>query len=195
LLQALGDPSAHVRAAAAQALGLFTADISSIAALNLHASYDPSYAVIANSVLSLAALKAPGADAVLAKALGQASDRGVIASAALEGYAKLKGADAIALEEQYARYGAPLDTRDAAVSALGEIGKGHGQVIPFLCGLLGDPNPRVGRTTLRVISDLHDRAAVPCLQRYAQTLPFASQQRPVLEAVKAIQGSPASTSR
>ncbi len=194
LREALGDPSAHVRAAAAKALGLFGVDIESIAALNLHASYDPSYAVIANSVTSLAALKAPGVESVLARALGQASDKGVIAAAALEGYAKLRGADAIGLEEQYARYGAPLDTRDAAVSALGEIGKGHPQVTQFVCGLLGDPNARTNRTVLRVIADLRDSAAVPCLQRYAQSLPFASQQRSVFDVIKALQNKAAGKS-
>lgn len=188
LRQAMGDPSAHVRAAAAKSLALFGSDISSVAALNLHASYDPSYAVIANSVESLATSKAAGADAVLAKALQQTSDKGVIAAAALRGYAKLKGADVIPLEEQYARYGAPLDTRDAAITALGEIGKGHAQVTQFLGSLLGDPNARTNRMIVSALADLGDRAGIPYLQRYAQSAKTSFQHRAALEAIAVIEG-------
>jgi HEAT repeat protein len=186
----LGDPSAKVRAAAADALGAFGPDLSSIAALNLHASYDASYAVIAKSVQSLGAMKAPGAQNVLARALKQPSDRGVIASGALEGYAKLQGSAAIPLEERYAIYGAPPDTRDAAITALGELSHGHPEVFKFLGGLFGDPNPRINRRLVMVLSATHDFAAIPYLQHYADSLPYADRRRVVQQSIVELRTAP-----
>lgn len=169
LRQALEDTSAHVRASAADALSNFNADAATIAALNAHAATDPSYATVASSVRSLADLKAPGLEPVLARALTEPSNRAAIASAALYGYGKLEGKKAIPLEERYARYGAPLDSRPGAIRNLGKIGKGDHAVTSFLTGLLGDPDLFTNITVLESLAALGDTSALPAIKRVSAT--------------------------
>jgi HEAT repeat protein len=184
---ALSDPSAHVRAAAAQALGEFLQDPLSIAALKVRAQSDQSYATIAASVRSLADLKAPGIEAVLARALDEESNNGVIRSSALDGYAKVERKGAIPLEERYARYGAPLDSRNAAIRALGRIGRGDGRVTSFLTGLLGDPNLRTNFAVLGALAKLGDEGAIPAVKRLAATTEDERLRQASLETVAAIE--------
>ncbi len=169
LRTALRDPSAHVRAAAAAALAQFPADAATIATLKARAAADPSYQTVAASVHTLAAWNAPGVLAVLGKALAEPSDQAEIASAALEGYGLVQHAGAIPLEERYARYGAPSDSRSAAIRALGRIGKGRRDVTSFLAGLLGDPDLRINFGLMRALGSLGDPAAIPALERLAKT--------------------------
>jgi len=183
----LSDPSAHVRSAAAAALGTFAADPVSIGALKARAASDPSYATVAASVRSLADLRAPGIRPVLARALHEPSNNGVIASSALYGYAKIERAGAIPLEERYARYGAPLDSRDAAIRALGRIGTGDGRVTSYLTALLGDPNLRTNFTILDALAKLGDERAVPAVKRLAATTEDQRLRRASLEAVAQIE--------
>ena len=169
LVLALADPSAHVRSAAAEALGSFSGDAATISGLKRLAASDPSYATVASAVRSLADFKEPGVQSVLAHALVEPSNDGVIASAALYGYAKVEGDGAIALEERYARYGAPLWSRGAAITALGRIGMRDPRVTAFLTGLLGDPNLRTNFTLLRALGRRADPTALPALGRLAST--------------------------
>lgn len=169
LRSALDDRSAHVRAAAAAALGGFPADAQTLAALKARAASDDSYATIAASVRSLAQLKAPGVGVVLANALNEPSNNGQIASAALFGYSRVDGKGAIGLEERYARYGAPLDSRREAIRSLGHIGKGDRTVTTFLTGLLGDPDLLTNFTILDTLTSLNDPAALPAVERLAAT--------------------------
>ncbi|HXW77756.1 MAG TPA: HEAT repeat domain-containing protein, partial [Candidatus Eremiobacteraceae bacterium] len=137
--------------------------------LRAHAAGDPSYATIAACIRTLADWKAPDLNALLAGALGEPSTNGVIASAALFAYSVRDGAAAIPLETGFARYGAPLDSRGAAIDALSRIGAGHPAVTKFLESLIGDPDFRTNLAVLHGLSRLGDPSAIPALLRYAQT--------------------------
>jgi HEAT repeat protein len=184
---ALTSGSAHVRSAAAQMLGSFPSDPRTIAALQKLAAGDPSYATIASSVRSLADLKAPNLEPVLARALGEPSNNGEIASAGLYGYARMEKKGAIPLEERYARYGAPLDSRGAAIRALGRIGKGDPKVTAFLTALLGDPSLFTNFGILASLADLGDPAALPAVERLAATTTDDRLRQGALETVATIQ--------
>ncbi|HEY5095870.1 MAG TPA: M1 family metallopeptidase [Candidatus Eremiobacteraceae bacterium] len=160
LQSALRDPSAHVRRAAADALADFPADAQATKKLQDIAAHDESYRAIAAAVQTLAHWHAPGIERLLARALVEPSNNAEIASAALSGYAIVQGNAAIPLERSYARYGAPLDSRGAAILALGSIGKGDPQVTAFLGGLLGDPDLVTNFTILRALTSLDDPAAL-----------------------------------
>lgn len=169
LFAELSDRSAHVRAAAARALSDFGGDPATISVLERLAASDPSYATTAASVTTLAQYDAPGIPAVLARALTEPSNNGVVASAALHGYAVVEKSGAIALEERYARYGAPQASRNAAIGALGTIGKGDARVTAFLTSLLGDPNFRTNFALFRALGEREDVKAIPALERFAKT--------------------------
>jgi aminopeptidase N len=168
LTSALSDPSAHVRFAAANALGDFSADPAAIASLKRLAASDPSYNTVAASLVSLAKVDASGISPILARALVQPSNNGVIASAALHGFAIVEKSGAIALEERYAKYGAPQTSRNAAIAALGTIGKTDAQVTTFLTSLLGDPNFRTNFALFRALGGRADPKAIPALERFAK---------------------------
>lgn len=160
LQSALRDPSAHVRRAAADALADFPSNAQATKSLQEMADHDRSYRAIAAAVQTLAQWHAPGIERLLAQALVEPSNNAEISSAALSGYATVQGKAAIPLERSYARYGAPLDSRGAAILALGKIGKGDPKVTAFLGGLLGDPDLVTNFTILRALTSLGDPAAL-----------------------------------
>jgi aminopeptidase N len=165
----LRDPSAHVRTAAADALASFSRNGAVTQALRNIASSDRSYLAVAAAVQTLARWRAPDIGRILARALVEPSNHAEIASAALTGYATVSGSAAIPLERRYARYGAPLDTRAAAISALGRIGKRNSNVTVFLYGLLGDPDLLTNFTILRALTSLGDPRALGPIRRLAST--------------------------
>jgi aminopeptidase N len=186
---ALSDPSAHVRSAAALALSDFPSDSAAIVTLKQLAASDPSYATIAGSVRTLADWHAPDVDPILAQALTEPSNNGIIAGAALLGYAEMEKAGAIPLEEKYARYGAPLDSRGTAIRALGRIGKGHPDVTTFLTGLLGDPSLFTNFTILQALGTVGDPAALPAVERLAVTTTDVRLQQFALATAKMIKAA------
>lgn len=169
LLLALHDPSAHVRRAAAYALAAFPPNAAATKTLDGIAAHDGSYLTIAAAVQTLARWHAPAIDQLLARALAEPSNNAEIASAALSGYATVNAKAAIPLERRYARYGAPLESRGAAIEALGQIGGGDSQVTAFLTGLLGDPDLVTNFTVLRALTALGDPAALKAIRGLAAT--------------------------
>jgi HEAT repeat protein len=158
-----------VRAAAADALGAFPSDPATTKILLDRAASDRSYSTIAAAVQTLARWHVRGIHIVLARALVEPSNEAQIASAALTGYATVDGKKSVPLEERYARYGAPLDSRVAAIRALGDAGKGDAQVTTFLSGLLGDPDLITNFTILRALTSLGDPRALPAIRKLAAT--------------------------
>jgi len=187
LFNALGDSSAHVRAAAAAALADFSSDPATVATLKKLANGDPSYATVAESVTTLAHFDASGITPILARALDERSDNGEIASAALRGYALVEKSGAIALEERYAKYGAPQASRNAAIGSLGTIGKGDAHVTAYLAGLLGDPNLRTNFAIFRALGQRGDPKAIPPLERFAETTEDVRLRQGAQAAVAAIE--------
>jgi aminopeptidase N len=169
LRTALNDPSAHVRAAAADALAAFPPNAATTKILLDRAANDQSYRTVAAAVQTLARWDASGIHSLLAHALVEPSNNGEISSAALSGYATVDGAKAIPLEERYARYGAPLDSRGAAIAALGDTGRGDAQVTADLTGLLGDPDLVTNFMILRALTALGDPRALPAIRKLAAT--------------------------
>jgi aminopeptidase N len=165
----LSDPSAHVRTAAADALASFPPNAATTKILLNRAANDPSYRTVAAAVKTLAHWDVGSIQSILARALVEPSNNGEIASAALDGYATVDHAKAIPLEERYARYGAPLDSRGAAIAALGEIGRGDSQATADLTGLLGDPDLVTNFMILRALTSLGDPRAQPAIRKLAAT--------------------------
>jgi aminopeptidase N len=190
LRAALHDSSAHVRAAAADALAAYPPDAAATATLFERAERDPSYATIAAAVQTLAHWRVRGVHALLAHALVEQSNRGEIASAALAGYAIVDGKKATPLEERYARYGAPLDSRGAAIAALGDTGKGDAHVTAFLAGLLGDPDLVTNFTILRALTSLGDPRALVAIRNLAATTEDERLRDRAITAADAIANMP-----
>ena len=142
---------------------------------------------VAESITTLAHFDAPGVAPILAHALAEPSSNGVIASAALRGYALVEKNRAIALEERYAKYGAPQASRNAAIAALGTIGKGDAHVTAYLTGLLGDPNFRTNFALFRALGQRADRRAIPPLERFARTTEDVRLRQGAQAAIAAIE--------
>ncbi len=195
---ALLDPSAHVRAAAAGALGFYPSNPARLKTLLRLAAADRSYSTIAAAIQTVAKWHAPAVDRVLGKALVEPSNNAVIASAALSGFATADGKAAIPLELRYARYGAPLDSRGAAIGALGRVGKGNPRVTEFLAGLLGDPDLVTNFAILRALTSLGDPGALGAIRRLAATTEderLRDRALAAADALAAMAKSPRSASR
>jgi aminopeptidase N len=166
---ASGPPA--VRAAAASGLGTAHADAATIAALERHAEYDQSYATMAAAISALGRLRASSARTLLFAALKDESANGRIAGAALGAIGRLEGRAAISLLERYARYGAPADSRPAAISALARAGRGAAPVASFVEGLLGDRDLAVKYEAAGALGDIGVAAAIPALDHQLTAVP------------------------
>ena len=167
LIEALRDPDARVREAAAEALGEFAGDATAAAALEGVVRSEPKVYVVAAALKSLGKMQAPKAFETLRSALGRDSHRDVIRQKALEGLAELGDAPGLPLALEWARYGRPPRAREAAIEALGKLGRGDDNVFRYLTSLLADPYVWARRAALTALGELGDARALPTLEAFA----------------------------
>ena len=167
LVEALRDSDARVREAAAESLGEFAGDATAAAALDGVVRAEPKTYVVAAALKSLGKMQAPKAFDTLRGALGRNSHRDAIRQHALKGLAELGDARGLALALEWSRYGRPPRVREAAIEALGKLGRGNDEVFRFLTSLLADPYVWARRSALTALGELGDFRALPTLEAFA----------------------------
>ncbi len=167
LIEALGDADPRVREAAAEALGEFAGDATAAAALESVVRSEPKVYVVAAALKSLGKMQAPKAFDTLRGALGRDSHRDIIRQKAFEGLAELGDARGLPLALEWARYGRPPRAREAAIEALGKLGRGNDDVFRYLTSLLTDPYVWARRAALTALGELGDARALPTLEAFA----------------------------
>jgi HEAT repeat protein len=124
---------------------------------------------------------------LLLNAAREPSFNGIAQSGALRGLAASRRPEAVEALLQRVRYGATSDyVRPAAVTALGEIGRGlelhaRERVLEALLDLLRDPFYRVTMAAARALGVLGDPGAIPALEAFARTR--VTQETAVVERV------------
>ncbi|HEY5094365.1 MAG TPA: M1 family aminopeptidase [Candidatus Eremiobacteraceae bacterium] len=172
----------QMRTAAAQALSEAPADAATIAALVRHAAYDPSYATMAAAITSLGKLQIKSAHAMMLSAAANDEATGEIASAALGALARIDGRAAIPLLERYARYGAPDDSRPAAVRALARAGRKDREAASFVAGLLQERDLAIKFAAAGALGRMGVPSAVVALQRELLTSPDYPFYRTIVQS-------------
>jgi aminopeptidase N len=124
---------------------------------------------------------------LLLNAARESSFNGIAQGGALRGLAASRRPEAVEALLQRVRYGATSAVaRPAAVTALGEIGKGlerreRERVLEALLDLLRDPFYRVAMAAARALGVLGDPQAIPVLEAFARTR--GAQEAAVVERV------------
>jgi aminopeptidase N len=175
LLAGLNLPHPKARRAVVEALGSYREDPAVAAALEQRAKRgDKSYLVEAELARALGRVRAPQALRALKQMLGRHSHLESIRSACFEALAELGIPDGFALAAQGARYGAPQDSRPAAIAAVGRLGLTHPELRKPARDLLEGiaqhrDNPaatfRGKMSALRALERLGDLDALPALRR------------------------------
>lgn len=154
LLEALNDPSPHVRQAALAGLGRHPDTPGVIDRALAAAHHDSSAAVQAAAVEALVHLEAPQATNILRSALVTPSYREVIrrtALALLPG-ASLPPAEVLRLALPFTEPDQPADVRRTAIDVLGHLAPERRAALDALWRLLTDPDPRIRRATLEALA-------------------------------------------
>src|SRR3972149_6966054 len=94
-------------------------------------------------------MQAPKAFDTLRGALGRNSHRDAIRQHALKGLAELGDGRGLAPPRAWSRYAHPPRVREAAIEALGKLGRGNDEVFRFLTSLLADPYVWARRSAAR----------------------------------------------
>jgi HEAT repeat protein len=169
VLAALHDNDKRVRMAAQDAAGTLKHANASIIGTLRAMTNDPDPNVVASSLASLGALKAPGAYTLLVSSLSRPSFRETIASGALRGLAALGDMRAFSIVKSRTAYGTPENERNAALSALARLASHAKKPQLALNTLLHvaqhDPLITSRISAVRALGVLGDSAAIPVLQR------------------------------
>jgi len=178
LLAALDLPHPKARRVVIEALGSYREDPAVAAALEkLARKGDPSYLVESELARSLGKVRAPQALRLLKPMLSRPSHLQSIRSAVFEALAELSDPEGFPLVVQGARYGAPQDSRPAAIMALARLGQAHPhlrkparEILEGMAQHRDNPAAtfRGKMAALRALERLGDLEALPALRRVTQ---------------------------
>ncbi len=160
---------ARVRRAAIWGLGNCSPDDELIDLLRNVVERDDSDFVVAAALQAIANTKSERAFDLLIEALNRDSYREAIRSSAFIGLVNLKDKRAIPHALAFTEYGRPAQARDAAIRALGELGKGDDKVYDRILELLKDPSWRTRVNAIKALGKLNDKRAIARLKEIEQT--------------------------
>ncbi|MBI4467482.1 MAG: HEAT repeat domain-containing protein [Acidobacteria bacterium] len=167
LLEGLRDPDPRVREKVAEALGEFAGDATAASTLEKTMASEPKTYVVAAAAKALGKTRSERAFERLRAALSRESHRDVIRQKAFEGFAELGDPRAVPLLVEWASYGRPPRAREAAIEALGKLGRGNDDVLRRLLALVNDPYIWARRSALKALGELGDERAIPVLEDVA----------------------------
>ncbi|HEX2252389.1 MAG TPA: M1 family aminopeptidase [Thermoanaerobaculia bacterium] len=180
LRPALDDPESRVRSEAVEAVGTFARRATSaerreqIALLRRALTEEPSYYARAAAADSLGRYSENKDEVLplLMRALDQPSHREVVREAALASLARLRATEARERIERLARYGAPAESRGAAMRALAILARGDDDesdsVREMLVATARTDGSFSGRqAAYRALGELGDARALPVLDDIA----------------------------
>jgi aminopeptidase N len=190
----IGDPDSRVRTSVLDSLGSFPGHAELIPVLKRALETDDSYAARAAAASSLGEFEKRRDEVVpiLLSALAQESFHELVRGAAVKALAKVDPARAWEPAQRLAKYGAPIDGRSDALSALVTIARDphrRDEVRKILEGYLDDPYYSLREGTYRRLGELGDPAAIPGIERRARLEADGRQQRNAEKAVQRILAS------
>ena len=137
---------------------------------------------------SLAQLKAPNAFEILSAAVQADSPDNTTRRAALRAFGTLGDDRAVPILLAQSAPGVPIDVRPAAISSLGAVGKGNGEVTRALVSYLDEP--RISKfSTVFALGRHGDPDAIPALEKLLKSgklfFGLASVTKGQIEALRA----------
>ena len=126
---------------------------------------DPSYHVRSEALRSAARLREKSLVPFLRGALAEKSWFDVVRSAALTGLAELKRPELVGLLKSHTASSQPRGVRAAALRALGAYIPYDDSIIPFVGGLLAQPNEWFQQVAAGVLGGSEDVRALPFLEK------------------------------
>lgn len=168
LVAALADGDSRVRRGAAEGLATLK-NREAVPALLRALGDDASYYARGEAAKALGQIGGDGVYDPLVGALTQESHNDIVRSKAFEGLAELGDKRAIVVAAKWSAYGRPPKAREAAIKALGKLGKGDAKVRLELETLLAaDPYIWARQSAIKALKTLGDAAAIPALEKAAR---------------------------
>jgi len=177
----LSDQTPWVREIAVRTLGSFKQDTDLTSRLTDLAAHDPAYRVRAAAFRSLAEVKAPNAFDILAAAVDSDSPDGILRDAALGGFGALGDPRAVPTLLTWSSPGKPLNSREEAVSALGELDKKNPSITQTLVSYLQDSHFDLRITAILALGARGDPSAVPPLEEMRKNGDGSMEEGPYLD--------------
>jgi aminopeptidase N len=172
LIRCLQVRQPKARRAVVTALGQFTGDEAVLGALTPFANRDRSWFVESEANRAIGKLRLPGSFDMLVRNLKRRSFREIVRVGALDGLAQSRDERAFEPIAEAARYGAPAQSRAAAVRALGSLGQHFESrkkvTAEEIARYLDDPDFRVRIAATTALRTLKDPSQVDALDRMAK---------------------------
>lgn len=163
--------NAKARRAVIAALGQFRGDEAVFPAVRAAAAKDRSWFVEGEAHRSAGKLRAEGSFDLLVAGMERDSFRQVIRQGCIDGFVELRDERAFEILIEAARYGAPQQSRAAAVGAIGRLGvffEGRKKALADeVTPLLDDPDFRVRISAARALRGLGEASAAAALDQMA----------------------------
>jgi aminopeptidase N len=183
LLKLLGDSNPQVRNPAASGLGALPRKDDAVTRLLDLARNDRSFSVRQSALLAVARLKPEKAVDLFRPFLEVDSPSQIVHAAAAQAIARVATDADIPLLLELSHDTASDRTRFAALDAFATIGKGKQNVTDRLLQALDEDNRS---NSIRILGERRDTAAIPQLQRIADTDPIPSVARAARNAITSI---------
>jgi aminopeptidase N len=182
VLPGLSDPKPWVREVAVRTLGSFKQDQDVAVRLTDLAAHDSAYRVRAAALRTLGELKAPNAFDILTAVVNSESPDGILRDAALNAFGSLGDARAIPTLVTWSAPGKPINSREEAISALGEIDKKDPAITQTLLSYLHDSHFDVRLTAILALGARGDSSAVAPLEDMRKNGELTMGEGPYLDA-------------
>lgn len=172
LIRGLAVRHPKARRAVVTALGAFLGDETVLAALTPFADRDRSWFVESEANRAAGKLRLPGSYDILVRNLKRSSFREIVRIGALDGLAQSRDERAFDTIIEAAAYGAPAQSRPAALRALGSLGQHFESrkkaTAETISRFLDDPDLRVRLAATSALRTLKDPSQVDALDRMAK---------------------------
>ncbi len=182
LLDALGaNAQPYVRNHIVSALGSIKEEPKVTAKLLTIAREDASYRARANALQSLGKLKAPNALEVLTAAVNTDSPDDFLRNAALRSLGYLGDEKGAPLLREWAAPGKAIETRQAAISSLGRLGKGNKEITVQIAGYLTESHYPIRYSAIYALGSRGDASAIPALQALLKSDDLSIEMAPTVK--------------
>jgi len=186
VLAGLNDAAPWVRDVAVRTLAYFKQDPDVASQLAETAAHDPAYRVRAAALRTLAEVKAPSAFDVLTAAVNSDSPDGIVRDAALGSFGALGDDRAVPTLMTWSAFGQPLNSREEAISAMGELDKKNAMITETLVSYLHDSHFDLRIAAILALGARGDASAVAPLEEMRKNGERIMVEGPYLDTALAL---------
>ena len=170
-----------VRGRVVAALSNFKNDDAVAAKLNAIAQRDESYRARAEALQALGRLNGPTTLATLEAAVAADSPDGFLRNAALRSLGSLGDEKAVPLLLQWSAPGKPIESRTAAINALGRLQKDNGEITKQIAGYLSEAHFSVRMASIYSLGSRGDAVAIPALEALLKSDDLSIEMVPLIK--------------